>query len=323
MNAERAARWFVLGLALGVPLAILAVSWLRPAQTLELHARMAESGGWTPDALIVKAGEPLRLRLTSDDVLHGLAVGQTDWPAVDVFPGKVTETTLTFDRPGTYAFYCTRWCGVNHWRMRGTIEVTGDPTVEPAITPPLYVTLGIDIDRPHPAATTPARRPSAGRGAALGVTLPMEYLTQEYYRSHAPMEVWRSLRAEPFMTSLSDDDVWDLVAFAWESNTSPEAIGEGGKSYAANCAACHGEQGGGDGVMAEALVKQLSTGMGHEAQAPASFIDAASMLGASPALLQGKIIRGGMGTGMPAWGAIFTEPQTWALVDYLWTFQFD
>src|SRR3990167_1466737 len=101
--------------------------------------------------------------------------------------------------------------------------------------------------------------------------------------------VWRSLRAEPFMTSLSDDDVWDLVAFAWESNTSPEAIGEGGKSYAANCAACHGEQGGGDGVMAEALVKQLSTGMGHEAQAPASFIDAASMLGASPALLQGKI----------------------------------
>jgi hypothetical protein len=40
------------------------------------------------------------------------------------------------------------------------------------------------------------------------------------------------------------------------------------------------------------------------------------MLGASPALLQGKIIRGGMGTGMPYWGPIFTEAQTWALVDY-------
>jgi mono/diheme cytochrome c family protein len=49
----------------------------------------------------------------------------------------------------------------------------------------------------------------------------------------------------------------------------------------------------------------------------------ARMLSASPALLQGKIIRGGMGTGMPSWGAIFTEDQTWALVAYLWTFQFN
>ncbi len=29
-----------------------------------------------------------------------------------------------------------------------------------------------------------------------------------------------------------------------------------------------------------------------------------------------------MGTGMPYWGPIFTEPETWALVDYLWSFQF-
>ena len=37
-------------------------------------------------------------------------------------PGKVTDVTLTFDKPGTYTFYCTRWCGVNHWRMRGVVE---------------------------------------------------------------------------------------------------------------------------------------------------------------------------------------------------------
>ena len=46
------------------------------------------------------------------------------------------------------------------------------------------------------------------------------------------------------------------------------------------------------------------------------------MLGASPALLQGKIVRGGMGTGMPYWGPIFTDEQIWSLVAYLWTFQF-
>jgi mono/diheme cytochrome c family protein len=47
------------------------------------------------------------------------------------------------------------------------------------------------------------------------------------------------------------------------------------------------------------------------------------MLGASPAVLQGKLLRGGMGTGMPMWGSIFTEQQLWDLTAYLYSFQFD
>ncbi len=47
---------------------------------------------------------------------------------------------------------------------------------------------------------------------------------------------------------------------------------------------------------------------------PADFTNPKRMLGASPALLQGKILRGGMGTGMPMWGSIFTEEQIWDLV---------
>jgi hypothetical protein len=62
---------------------------------------------------------------------------------------------------------------------------------------------------------------------------------------------------------------------------------------------------------------------GHETVAPIDFTDAKNMLGASDAILKGKIIRGGMGTGMPYWGPIFTAEQIQALVDYLWTFQFD
>jgi len=46
------------------------------------------------------------------------------------------------------------------------------------------------------------------------------------------------------------------------------------------------------------------------------------MLGASSALLYGKIARGGMGSGMPNWGTVFSEEQIWSLVDYLWRFQF-
>ena len=61
---------------------------------------------------------------------------------------------------------------------------------------------------------------------------------------------------------------------------------------------------------------------GHATTAPADFSNAKHMLGASPALLHGKVLRGGMGTGMPYWGPVFTDEQIWAVVDYLGTFQF-
>ena len=124
MKAERFALLFVIVLVIGVPLA--AVLARSNSDAIEIHGQMADNGGWTPSDLTAQVGQPLHLRLTSDDVMHGFAVGQSDVPALDVLPGQWTTTTLMFDQPGKYTFYCTRWCGPNHWRMRGTIEVTGD-----------------------------------------------------------------------------------------------------------------------------------------------------------------------------------------------------
>jgi mono/diheme cytochrome c family protein len=56
---------------------------------------------------------------------------------------------------------------------------------------------------------------------------------------------------------------------------------------------------------------------------PANFTDPVKMLSASPAHLQGKIMRGGMGTGMPYWGPIVKDEQTWALIAFLYSFQFN
>ncbi|HLF28721.1 MAG TPA: c-type cytochrome [Anaerolineae bacterium] len=323
MNAERLARLMVFALAIVLPVIALVAGNTESAagQTIEIHGVMSEVGGWTPADLTATVGQPLHLRLTSDDVMHGFAVGQTDWPAIDVKPGEITETTLRFDTPGKYTFYCTRWCGPNHWRMRGMIEVSG-PGAIPAAEPPLYVTLGLDIDAPHEAQVIPDRMPSAARGAQLGVTIPKTYLTTDTYRAHSPAQVWQELRAEPFTRDLTDAQVWDLVAFIWQSNTTPQPLEVGRKLYAANCAACHGETGAGDGVMAESLTGQAHGDLSRDTQTPADFTDAVKMLGASPALLQGKMVRGGMGTGMPYWGPIFTDSQSWAIDDYLWTFQF-
>lgn len=298
---------------------------------VEVHARMAENGGWMPGNLTAVVGQPLHLRLTSDDVTHSFAIGQMDLPAVEIKPGEWSEVTLTFDHPGKYTYYCTRWCGVNHWRMRGTIEVSataGSPVALSTAQPqPLYVILGQNIDQPHPAAVIPASMPSARRGAALNAQIPAEYLSLEYDRAHSPAQLWQTLRNDPTLKGLSDQDLWDLVANILASHITPQMLAEGKQLFSQNCAACHGQAGDGKGVMAEALAKEVSPGAvmgaGQNAGKPANFTDLSSLLGASPAVLQGKILRGGMGTGMPYWGPIFTEEQTWALVGAIRSFQFD
>ncbi len=283
---------------------------------IEVHGRIAESGGWIPGIIRAQAGVPIHLRLTSDDVMHGFAIGQSDIPAVDVLPGQMTEVTLTFDKPGTYTYYCTRWCGPNHWRMRGTIEVTGEGLASPQMTtPPLYLTLNLDIDATHPASVTPDEIPDGQRGAKFSAALPAVYLTPDYFRSHSPAQVYLDLRADPALVSLAGSDIWDLVAYIWLSNTTSEGLAEGQRLFAQNCAACHGESGGGDGIFAGDVNALTGT-------SPADISAPTSLLGAAPALLQGKILRGGMGTGMPSWGPIFTDQQTWDLVSYLYTLQF-
>jgi len=297
------------------------------ARTLLIHAKIAESGGWSPDILHANVGESLHLHLTSDDVVHGFAVGQMDMPSVDVLPGKVTDVTLKFDKPGTYTFYCTRWCGLNHWRMRGIIEVGGSSAdLKPALVP-LYVTLGLDLDAPHDAPSIPSDKPSSINGEKLATDLSVSQFTNpDYYRTHSPYQVFGELSK----TSLTESQRWDLVAYIWKSNTSSDALANGRKLFARNCAACHGESGEGNGVFADDLKtrgessKQNMSGADNMTmQGPANFTDPKRILGASPALLQGKVLRGGMGTGMPMWGSIFIEGQIWDLIAYLYSLQFE
>ncbi|MBI5944739.1 MAG: c-type cytochrome [Chloroflexi bacterium] len=320
-RSELLSRIFVITgiiLAIGAPL----VFWTR---TPLIHARMAENGGWNPDIIQAEVGKPLQLKITSDDVVHGFAVGQMDMQSVDILPGKVSEITLNFDKPGIYTFFCTRWCGLNHWRMRGTIEVSGSSSDPEPVSVPLYVTLNLDIDAPHDAPVIPSGQPSAINGQQLVTNLPINQST-DYYRANSPYQVFDELSS----AVLTESERWDLVASIWKSNTTPESLANGQQLYAQNCAACHGENGAGDGVFADDLAASgeasMQTMTGAEnmmMQSPVDFTNPTRMLGASPALLQGKILRGGMGTGMPMWGSIFTEEQIWDLIAYLYSFQFE
>jgi len=304
-------------LAVGVPLFF----W---SGTPLIHARMSENGGWNPAVIQANVNEPIHLRLTSDDVVHGFSVGQMEMEGVNILPGKVTDVTLTFGKPGIYTFFCTRWCGLNHWRMRGTIEVSGSNLEPQPASVPLYISLNLDIDAPHEAPSIPSTRPSAVIGQRFATDLAIS-LSTDYYRSNSPYQVFDELKS----ASLTEQQRWDVVAYLWQSNATKVSLAHGQKLYTQNCAACHGENGAGDGVFADDLAvageasMQTMTGADEMMmQTPVDFTDPKRMLGASPALLQGKILRGGMGTGMPMWGSIFTEEQIWDLIAYLYSFQF-
>jgi mono/diheme cytochrome c family protein len=292
-------------------------------RTVEIVARAPQEGGFSPDRLTLRAGETVRLRLSSPDVVHGFSIPGLNVNVDEIYPGKLTEIDLTPLVAGRYAFACTRWCGVDHWRMRGVIEVIGDPPPPmETVAQPLFQQLGIDLDalRP-PASSVPRAAPSVEAGAALGLALPEGLDDVSARQSQAPADAFQALRADPANAALSDDDVWNLVAWAWLKDVEPVPLTRAEALYARDCAACHGLDGKGTGPAGAKLagMQKMNPAM---PKGPADFTDAVRMLAASDALLQGKLLRGGMGTGMPEFGSLYSDEEQWAMVAYLRMFLF-
>lgn len=279
-----------------------------------------------PDNIKVRVGEPLRLRLISDDVKHTFALGQSSMQPVILEPGKPINITLTFDKPGTYTFYTTTPSSLYFWRMRSVIEVTGDGESQ-STDPPLYVHLGLELDKQHEEEEEHIellRQPSSIKGSVFAGQIPATYITHDYYVAHSPMETFEELRAESALQLLSDEEIWDAVAYIWQQNVSSTALANGQRLYQINCAAWHGENGAGDGQFADEMMAIAEQNKDeHGIQAPTEYTDAEHLLEAKPAILQGLILRGGMGTGMPMWGTIFTDEETWDLAAFLYSFQFE
>lgn len=72
--------------------------------------------------LHVPVGRPVKLLMTSEDVIHSFYV-----PAfrikMDVLPGRYTTTWFTATKPGRYHLFCAEYCGTKHSRMIGWVEV--------------------------------------------------------------------------------------------------------------------------------------------------------------------------------------------------------
>jgi mono/diheme cytochrome c family protein len=328
INKEGFARILIGMIILGIPLGVFQWGKNTLMPGLLVRASVPEDGGWMPGTIYAETGKPLPLQFTSEDVVHGFAIGQLNQSEIEILPGEISQTTITFSEPGRYVYYCTRWCSPNHWRMRGTIIVEGQSQTQEQTMAPLYMVMGVDIDQERSTDILPLEVPSTKDGQLIMNQIDQSalepYQIIEFLRSNSPARVWLSLQEESFTADLSDQDLWNLIAALWRSSTTAEIINAGGQLFNQNCAACHGQDGEGEGIFARQYTSGdpgTSASLANLAS-PADFSNPEQMLASSSLILQGKIIRGGMGTGMPNFGPILTESETWSLVDFIWTFQF-
>jgi cytochrome c oxidase subunit 2 len=126
---------------IGAPLALFLL-WFRigfaqfseldkpPADAMDVYV-MAKKWMWKfsydkgPNGLSVMrvpAGRPVRLLITSRDVVHSFYVPGFRIKR-DAIPGRYTELWFNATRPGRYPVFCAEFCGTGHSSMRAEIDV--------------------------------------------------------------------------------------------------------------------------------------------------------------------------------------------------------
>lgn len=99
-----------------------------PPGALEVNAtarmwswNFAYTGGRSSAKLYVPVGKPVKVNLTSVDVLHGFYI-----PAFrvkrDIVPGMTNHVWFSAPKPGSYDIFCSSYCGTGHSAMITTVE---------------------------------------------------------------------------------------------------------------------------------------------------------------------------------------------------------
>ena len=74
------------------------------------------------DELHVPLGRPVKITMTSEDVIHGFYIPDFRVKQ-DAIPGRYTTLWFEATRPGRYPLYCSAYCGTLHSGMIGHVTV--------------------------------------------------------------------------------------------------------------------------------------------------------------------------------------------------------
>lgn len=90
-----------------------------PSQVIDITAKRF---AFAPDEIHLKAGQPVTLRIVSDDVKHGLFSRPLGLDEV-IPAGQPIDVKITPRRPGRYTIVCDNFCGSGHGNMKMTAVV--------------------------------------------------------------------------------------------------------------------------------------------------------------------------------------------------------
>jgi len=80
------------------------------------------NGSNSLNELVVPVNQPIKLLMSSDDVIHSFYVPQFRIKQ-DVVPNRYTITWFEAKRTGKFDLYCAEFCGKGHSEMLGTVRV--------------------------------------------------------------------------------------------------------------------------------------------------------------------------------------------------------
>ncbi|SHK34154.1 cytochrome c oxidase subunit II [Thermocrinis minervae] len=72
--------------------------------------------------IVIPAGKPVKVLLTSRDVIHSFYVRPAK-VMEDAVPGRITHLWFQINKPGEYWVFCREYCGTQHSRMVAILKV--------------------------------------------------------------------------------------------------------------------------------------------------------------------------------------------------------
>ena len=79
---------------------------------------------YTANEIHIPVGQPVRIKLTSEDVIHSFWVPELHGK-MDLIPGRVNDFWIEADREGVFIGECAEYCGTQHAKMQ--FRVVAEP----------------------------------------------------------------------------------------------------------------------------------------------------------------------------------------------------
>ena len=105
--------------SLAVPAVINLTRADNTPKVIEITAKKFE---FAPNEITLKKGEPVILRLTSADRVHGF-MSKPLKIDTDIPDGKTTDVALTPGTAGNFTIICDHYCGTGHGNMKMKVTV--------------------------------------------------------------------------------------------------------------------------------------------------------------------------------------------------------